>query len=86
VATAVTVGRGLPDPDATSAAKKKRASDWAQESFDTAKQRVYTAPIGDGDGPFTTTPAYRAAAKTLARERVALAGVRLANLLNEDLK
>jgi hypothetical protein len=85
VTTAVTVGRGLPDPDAAAAAKTK-ASDWAQESFAAAKQKVYTIPIGDGDGPFTITPAYRIQAKALARERVALAGVRLANLLNEELK
>jgi len=47
---------------------------------------VYVAPIGAGDGPFTITPAYRIAAKKLAEQRVALAGVRLANLLNEELK
>lgn len=85
VATAITVGRRLSDPDATAAAKKD-SGDWAKESFEAAKQSVYTSPIGDGDGPFTITPAYRAQAKTLARERVALAGVRLANLLNEELK
>jgi hypothetical protein len=85
VATAISVGSGLPEPDATLAGKKD-AADWAKESFEAAKSSVYTDPIGDGDGPFTITPAYRTQAKTLARERVALAGVRLANLLNEDLK
>jgi S1/P1 Nuclease len=83
--TAVSVGRALPDADSTLAAKKD-AADWIKESFDAAQQNVYVAPIGDGDGPFTITPAYRTAAKKLAKERVALAGVRLANLLNDELK
>ena len=82
---AATVGRNLPTPDATLAAKKD-AADWAAESFDAAKQTVYATPIASGDGPFTLTPAYKAAAKKLARQRVALAGVRLANLLNDELK
>lgn len=83
--SAATVGRNLPSPDATLAAKTD-AADWAAESFDAAKQTVYVAPIASGDGPFTLTPAYKAAAKKVARERVALAGVRLANLLNDELK
>jgi len=85
VTAAVTVGNSLPAADSTLAAKKD-AADWVKESFDAAKQTVYTGPIGDGDGPFTITPAYRASAKKLARQRVALAGMRLANLLNEELK
>lgn len=83
--SAATIGRNLPSPDATLAAKKD-ASDWAAESFDAAKQTVYATPIASGDGPFTLTPAYKAAAKKLALQRVALAGVRLANLLNDELK
>jgi hypothetical protein len=85
VTTAIGVGSALPAADGTLAAKKD-AADWVKESFDAAKASVYTTPIGDGDGPFTITPEYRTAAKKLARERVALAGVRLANLLNEELK
>ncbi len=83
--SAVAVGRNLPTPDATLAAKKD-AADWAAESFAAAKQTVYSAPIANGNGPFTLTPAYKAAAKKVARKRVALAGVRLANLLNNALK
>lgn len=83
--SAVTVGRNLPAADAALAAKKD-AADWAAESFDAAKQTVYVAPISSGDGPFTLTPAYKTAARKLARQRVALAGVRLANLLNDELK
>jgi len=83
--SAATVGRNLPAADATLAAKTD-AADWAAESFDASKQTVYVSPIASGDGPFTLTPAYKTAAKKLARQRVALAGVRLANLLNDELK
>ncbi len=82
---AISVGRGLPEADSTLAAKKD-AADWIKESFEAAQQSVYVTPIGDGHGPFTITPAYRTAAKKLAKERIALAGVRLANLLNDELK
>jgi hypothetical protein len=83
--SAAVVGRNLPAADATLAAKTD-AADWAAESFAAAKQTVYSAPVASGDGPFTVTPAYKAAAKKVARERVALAGVRLANLLNDELR
>ena len=83
--SAVVAGRSLPSPDATLTVKKD-AADWSSESFAAAKQTVYTAPIGMGGGPFTLTPAYKTKAKALARKRIALAGVRLANLLNEELK
>ncbi len=77
--------KNLPAADAT-AGSDLDAADWIKESFDDAKTFVYVTPIGAGDGPFTTTVAYRAAARKLAKERVALAGVRLANLLNDELK
>ena len=82
---AVTVANNLPNPDAALAAKKD-AADWAAESFAAAKQTVYVSPIGDGNGPFTLNATYKNNAKALARKRVALAGVRLANLLNDELK
>jgi hypothetical protein len=56
------------------------------DNFEAAKRTVYSAPIGDGDGPFTMTAVYRTKAKNAAKQRVALAGTRLANLLNEELK
>lgn len=83
--TAISVGKGLPDTDST-LVRKKDAADWINESFEAAKQSVYVTPIGVGDGPFTIRPAYRTAAKELAKKRIALAGVRLANLLNDELK
>jgi hypothetical protein len=84
-ASAITVGRNLEAPDAALAAKKD-AADWAAESFEAAKLTVYVAPVEHGNGPFTLNAAYQSHAQTLARERLALAGVRLANLLNEELK
>ncbi len=83
--SAATVGRNLPTADATLATKTD-AADWAAESFDAAEQTVYAAPVANGNGPFTLTPAYKTAAKKVARQRVALAGVRLANLLNDELQ
>jgi hypothetical protein len=66
-------------------ASKSDAADWVKESFD-AKSAVYRAPIAAGLGPFTITPAYKSAARTLAKQRVALAGARLANMSNTELK
>jgi hypothetical protein len=83
--TAIRVGNGLPDADPT-LVRKKDAADWIHESFEAAQQSVYITPIASGDGPFRITPAYRSAAKELAKKRIALAGVRLANLLNDELK
>jgi hypothetical protein len=42
--------------------------------------------VGAGNGPFTLTTAYKKEAGTLAKQRVELAGARLANLLNNELK
>ena len=86
VSSAITVAKTLPAPDATLAAKSD-ARDWVAESFDAAKETAYEAPpIGPGDGPFQLTASYKTAAKKVAQERVALAGARLANLLNMELK
>jgi hypothetical protein len=59
---------------------------WIQEGFDLAQSAVYVPPIGVGDGPFTITPQYQAAAVKLGRARIALAGRRLANLINQTLE
>ena len=59
---------------------------WVNESFSLAKASVYQSPIGAGTGPFTITPAYQEGAKTLASQRIALAGARLGNVLNAELK
>ena len=77
--------RKLPKPNAELAAKSDE-KDWIAESFQEAQQTVYSAPIAAGDGPFTLTTQYKKNAGKLAKQRVALAGTRLANLLNTELK
>jgi hypothetical protein len=58
---------------------------WTAEGLDLAKTKVYVTPIGVGDGPFTVTPAYQGDMSDLGEKRIALAGARLANLLNDAL-
>jgi len=81
----VKAAKKLPTADVTLAAKADE-KDWIAESFQAAQQTVYTTPIAAGDGPFTLTPQYKTNAAALAKKRVALAGARLANLLNNELK
>ncbi len=84
--TARTQASKLADVPASAAGESDPAK-WIAESFDLAKQVVYVdPPIGIGDGPFVLTADYRAKARDIAHERLALAGARLANLLNQNLK
>jgi len=83
--TVTKAARKLPKPNAALAAKSDE-KDWIAESFEEAQQAVYTTPIAAGDGPFTLTTQYKKNAGKLAKQRVALAGTRLANLLNTELK
>lgn len=85
VRRAIALGSKLAPSDPALAANLDPAQ-WAQESFQQAKANVYIAPVGPSDGPFTDTPAYHAQALKLAHAKVALAGARLANLLNAELK
>jgi S1/P1 Nuclease len=78
-------GKSLPPPPASFAAKVNE-NDWIAESFAAAKQTAYSGPVQAGDGPFSLTEAYKASAQAVAKERVALAGARLATLLNSELK
>jgi hypothetical protein len=85
-AVALTAVATLPTPDQTKADDPDVAH-WISESFNLAKSDAYkNPPIGDNSGPFTLSPTYRADARVLARKQIALAGARLANLLNEALK
>jgi S1/P1 Nuclease len=83
--SAITAAKKLPVPDPILAAKSSEAG-WVTESFQDSKQDVYVNPVGDGHGPFQITSAYKTAARDLAQHRVALAGARLANLLNTEMK
>ena len=49
-------------------------------------ERIYAGLIGPGAGPFNLTKDYEARALQTARERAALAGARLARLLNAVLR
>jgi S1/P1 Nuclease len=71
----------LPKPARTHVAISDEAR-WVEEGVETARTGVYVAPVGVGPGPFTLDAAYQKAALQLARQRVALAGARLAELLN----
>ena len=85
-ADAATAAAALGKPD-VSKAKIADEATWIQESFEAAKADVYKAPpIGEGPGPFTLTAAYKSNAEKIVKERIALAGARLANLLNAALK
>jgi hypothetical protein len=83
--TALSYGKNLASADAKAAADTD-TQDWINESFDDAKMDVYVSPIAAGDGPFALTASYRANARGVAQKRVALAGARLANVLNHELK
>jgi S1/P1 Nuclease len=82
---ALTAAKALPPVESKWASNLDTAA-WIQEGVDEARQQVYVAPIADGDGPFTITTAYIGAARKVASARIALAGARLANVLNSELK
>jgi S1/P1 Nuclease len=65
---------------------------WAAESLALAKKDAYAAPIGSGPRPqsgrasYVITQAYYNQALQDAKDRIALAGSRLAKLLNDNLR
>jgi hypothetical protein len=80
-----TAASKLTAPDSSSAAIDDEAT-WLQESFALAKSDAYKQPpIKAGKGPYALTAAYKAMAKKDAQERIALAGARLAHLLQSGL-
>lgn len=69
-------------------AKQAAVSDeraWIDESYALAVHAIYVAPIANGPGPFALDDGYQKAALSLAKKQVALAGARLASLLNACL-
>jgi hypothetical protein len=83
--SAIKAAQALPAPDPNLVPKTDEHV-WLQESFDLGKQYVYVGPVGTGLGPITLTAEYYGTAKRIAEQRVALAGARLGNLLNRELK
>ena len=87
-ATALTAAEALAAADPTAAADLKEA-DWVQESFTLAQSKVYVdPPIGPGNGPYTIAsgPTYASDSLAVAKQQIALAGARLAKVLNAELK
>jgi hypothetical protein len=85
---AVTFGKALPATQ--DGVSDTDPTDWAKESLTLAKKDAYGAPIGKGPTPasgssYTITQAYYDTAMQDAKARIALAGARLAKLLNENL-
>jgi hypothetical protein len=84
---AVVLGKILPGV-ALKSAHETKTSVWVHESFEAARTVVYQEPIGKAEGPYTILPraAYEERAERLADARIALAGARLAQVLNHELK
>ncbi len=74
-----------PSVDSADIADAKK---WIDESFNLAKQKVYVnPPIDDANAPpYRATTNYTGDAKTVAQGQVALAGARLAKLIQSELK
>jgi hypothetical protein len=84
IQSVIIAAKKLPAVDPALASKSSE-QDWVTESLEAAQATVYSAPIGPGNGPFTLTAAYKADARAVAGQRIALAGARLANLINNEL-
>jgi hypothetical protein len=74
----------LPPPDPVRAARADPET-WFNESEAAAKAFAYAPPIGRGDGPYTLTDGYQQKAIEVAHAQAAVAGARLAGLLNAAL-
>jgi len=83
--TVLKAAAALQSADPTQAGDLNPAH-WATEDLNLAKTSVYVPPIGAGKGPFPLTAPYKTHAKNLAERQVALAGARLAKVLNTELK
>jgi len=81
---AVTAAKLLPAAGAS--ASNANEADWVQEGLKLAEISVYVDPIGPALGPYTVDATYQANSLAIAQQQVALAGARLANLLNTNLK
>jgi hypothetical protein len=74
---------GQPDAHVASIDDERQ---WIHESFLIAQNSVYIQPIGDGPGPWRIDGPYRNIAHRITGDRLALAGYRLAHLLNEAFR
>ncbi|MEJ1966653.1 MAG: S1/P1 nuclease [Gammaproteobacteria bacterium] len=74
----------LPAANPAAAAAIDDEQKWLEESFELAKNDVYVAPVKNGKGPYALSAAYNAHAKQVAQQRLALAGARLARVIEES--
>lgn len=75
----------LPDPDPTLASVAVPEV-WLQESKKLAEDFVYAEPVQSAERPYMLDRQYKTNSKRIARQQAALAGARLAKLINEALK
>jgi len=75
----------LPDPDAALASKAD-PDYWFKDSEKLAEDFAYAEPVRSGMEPYMLDRQYESNARKIARQQAALAGARLANLINEALK
>jgi hypothetical protein len=85
------IGDTLLAKQKPAAAAESDPAIWVQESFELAKSAVYVSPISDDNDPANKISQrpdtdYEVNAKNVAQAQVLLAGYRLANLLNSNLK
>jgi hypothetical protein len=68
--------------------QEKKPAKWIHEGYEVAVSDVYTFGLETGtrDHPITLPPGYEANAAKVAQQRIAIAGYRLAAVLNEKLK
>jgi hypothetical protein len=88
------LGTGDDPDDAIAAAQELDPADpaaggllqptaWVREGFALAKSQVYSWPVKNGTGPYHLTSGYIDRAEETAAAQAALAGLRLANLLDQ---
>jgi S1/P1 Nuclease len=78
---ATSMAASLPRADPVRAARADPQV-WFDESEAAAEVFAYAQPIGEGDGPYTLTDDYQQKAIDVAHAQAAVAGARLAALLN----
>jgi hypothetical protein len=62
------------------------AQSWAAESYSLSRTKVYKPPIGSELGPFALDEFYLRTVNRITAQRAELAGIRLAKVLNTDLR
>lgn len=83
--SAITMAGTLPQGVFSVAVLDAAPGTWVSESFELARLVGYAAPIGPGKGPYRLSTAYQVMAGSVAEQRIALAGARLARVLNSRL-